>query len=126
MRALLCLIFITCLMSFSLLGYAIPFYKRVLPFAIKLNAADRLIVDYDFSEKIGVRCKSNVKSTRLSFLYKGHEKVTELPSTLQSAHIPDEAYEVLADPDGEFTIYFAKETKNRTHFEVSCEYIDKA
>lgn len=109
---------LTCIISTS---YAATFYRHV-PFTASMRANDVLIMDYDFSGKSGIYCKtSHPALVRVSFSYKGHQKSASLPVILQSNHVPDKTREELTDTQGQFTLSIAKNSPSKV--DVSCSYL---
>ncbi|MBX3709183.1 MAG: hypothetical protein KIT56_10360 [Gammaproteobacteria bacterium] len=103
--------------------YATTYYRHI-PFTLSMNNQDILIVNYDFTEKPGIRCASNQANTRIEFNYKGHEKSSLLPAILIS-HLPEKKYEELTDSSGQLIIYLEKLTIPHHSYEVSCNYFEK-
>ncbi|TAK73079.1 MAG: hypothetical protein EPO11_09120 [Gammaproteobacteria bacterium] len=92
---------------------------RPIPFTLVANPGDRLIIDYDFSGKSGIRCTAADNKTKIEFTYKGHPKSASLPITLQSSHIPTKVDEALADYRGQFTLMLDAKSSR-----VSCDYLN--
>lgn len=113
---------------FSCIGnsaLAAEIYRHV-PFNISINVDDTLVVNYDFSEKNGVRCTASDKVSA-SFTYKGREKETNLPVILESSHVPDprdKDHKELADVDGQFTLVVDKNQVTDEKYHVSCSYVE--
>jgi len=103
--------------------YAATIYRHV-PFDITINTGDTLTVNYDFSEKSGIRCTSDSRALKVDFAYKGRAKNARLPVTLQAAHIPVEADEELANAAGQFSISTLQTSAVIHSYGVSCNYLD--
>lgn len=103
--------------------YAEKIYKHV-PFHVLINQADILIVNYDFSEKDGIRCSSNNNKILANFSYKGHRKSAHLPLILQSSHVPQTKNEELADIKGQFSLLVNKKQNKIKDDEVTCNYAE--
>lgn len=98
-------------------------YYRHIPFTVTLKPGDNLVVNYNFSGKFGIKCSASQNNTWVNFLFKGSEKQSPLPVTLQNAHIPQHKQEKLADIEGQFSISSHARGDIMTHFQVSCGYV---
>ena len=110
------------IMSLSGIAQADKIYRHI-PFTLALTASDSLIVDYDFTEKNGIRCTSPDTHFSIDFTYKGHKKSAHLPVILQSAHIPQIVHEQLADVSGQFTLVL-KNSLDEKQQVVNCNYFE--
>jgi hypothetical protein len=127
MKVMKCLsFFVVALLLTS--AHATLFYRHV-PFNLSISYDDKIVVDYNFSEKKGIRCTSNSSSIQLKDIaYKGHQnKVAALPVTLQSDHIPDpdKKDEMLADVMGKFSLETTGYLPHHKQYDVSCFYVKK-
>lgn len=106
------------LFLFTLSCAAAPLYRHV-PFSVTLNQNDSIVVDYNYTAKMGVYCTDNHHDTAVLFTYKGFKKTAILPAVLQNAHIPPRAGEELADISGQFTM----QNDQTLATTVTCHYV---
>lgn len=78
-----------------------------------------LYVDYDFTSKLGIYCESTQEPAFIHFNYKGMNKKRELPITLESDHVPNNARETLADSEGQFKI---TSNASNNNYQIHCDY----
>lgn len=108
-------------------AYAAQFYKHIphnSALTATLSAGDRLIVDYDISEKNSISCTSTQHLFVMDFTYKGHQKSAALPVVLESSHVPEKDHEALADVSGQFSVYMDKNADSKSEYDVSCRYVE--
>lgn len=102
-------------------SYAEIFYRHI-PFEIELKKGDALVIDYDFSNKLGIQCTSNNPLTTITFTYKGHEKTSYLPVILESSHVPFKPNEELTDVTGQLILQ-NPQAEIKT-YQVKCQYME--
>jgi hypothetical protein len=108
-----------CLTSLSM---AANIYRHV-PFTVTMTSQDKVIVDYDFSQQTGIACSADSQPLQIHFVYKGRAKIADLPVILESAHVPNQDHEELADINGQFTISSDHELYKRQNYVVICHYL---
>lgn len=110
--------FMIILSVFLTSAYSADFYRGHFPFTLTLTPADTVIVNYDITEKNGIKCWSDSDKTIVNFTYKGRPKTSNLPVILQSAHVPEKNHEDLADVEGQFSLLNSDQS-----YKVNCDYV---
>lgn len=114
--------FFLCIIALTMTNtYADKIYRHV-PLNVTLAPGDVLVVDYDFAGKKGIQCTSNSKPNWVEFSYKGFKKSAPLPVILQSARVPEQNKEELADVSGQFNILASNKAGVKSSM-VSCDYL---
>lgn len=115
MKYLLCLLCLIVLPNTN----AKSIYKHTLPFFLTLKENDTIIMNYDFSAKNGLKCVSTDDQVIIYYTYKGHEKCSTLPVTLQN-NLPQHPEQALADMVGTFIIKLSKKPSRTI---IACDYL---
>lgn len=118
---LLSLLILAIFCTISSTAFATIYYRHI-PLTVSLKSGDKLIVNYDFAGKAGIRCIASSPNTWVHFIFKGHAKTARLPITLQNAHIPHGNREALADIEGQFSVSTQEPFDISKHYIVNCNY----
>jgi hypothetical protein len=122
LKSMTYLILFTLITTLFTSAHAATVYRHI-PVDVSLDLADSLVVNYDYTEKRGIRCASNYNKFWIDFVYKGHQKSARLPLILQSDHVPENDDEELADTSGQFIISTNKNQTRDKRVNVRCDYV---